>query len=96
MDSDGYPTEDLLEEIRKWDATDFIGLMTYIKPLWKYAESGYWSVRGNYYHLSTAGWSGNESIVGALQDNHVWWMLYAYSWRVGGHYVFKRRKIKKV
>lgn len=84
-----YPTDEELEKIRTWNPSDFHGLMAYVKDRWKYADSGYWSKRGNTYKISTAGWSGNEDIISAMHKNHVWWVLYFYSERRGGHFVFK-------
>lgn len=98
MDEDGYPTEEELEAIRSWEVKDiqrdFHGLFDYLKyrGLWKYAESGYWKEEikdGKHeYHLSTAGWSGNESIILAMQQNYLWWSLFWLSSNRGGHYVF--------
>ena len=92
MDKDGYPEEEELETIKTWKGDDLRGLMEYVHDLWKYAEDGYWSEEvsdGHHeYHLSTAGWSGNEDIIAAMQSNHVWWMMFWKSSIRGGHYVF--------
>lgn len=88
-DVDGYPTEIELDTIRMWAYNDLHGLMEYIKPRWQYAESGYWTEQSGEYHLSTAGWSGNEDIIAAMQDNRAWWMMYWQSTTRGGHYVFR-------
>lgn len=77
-----------LDAIRKWDESDFAGLMEYIEQFWRYADCGYWELKDNHYFISTAGWSDNEEIIGAMMDNQIWWFMY---WRAsirGGHYEF--------
>ena len=98
MDDDGYPTEATLEAIKNWSYEDFHSLMDFIKSAWAYPD--FWSEENTVdeffadkkiirYHVSTAGWSGNESMIRAMQDNFVFW---AFSWvqsRRGGHYIFE-------
>jgi hypothetical protein len=83
-----YPTDEQLEIIRTWDANDLHGLMQYIKSdVWHWPdyiferEDGLWE-------LHTGGWSGNESVIIALQDNQIFWTLYWLQSRTGGHYWF--------
>lgn len=86
-----YPTEIELETIRYWvvdDLDEYHAIMDYIHDRWQYANSGYWTQEGDIYKISTAGWSGNESLIGAMQDNFVFWAMYWVSSRRGGHYVF--------
>ena len=83
-----YPTNVQLLAISAWAANDFTGLMDFIKPLWAYADSGYWEQVGNEYHISTAGWSGNEEIIFYMMQNHVWWFMFWQQSRRGGHYIF--------
>jgi hypothetical protein len=103
LDEDGYPTEVTLEKIEKWDYKDgWTELMNFVCGLWLYADAGYWSMEKdvvvrdlpNYkvvadvYHLSTAGWSGNEMIIHALEKN---WMFWTFCWEQsnrGGQYIF--------
>jgi len=90
MDIDGYPEECELQKIREWD-TDFKGLMGYIRERWKYAHSGFWKeeLAGDVYHLSTAGWSGNESIIEALRENILFYSMCWQRSERGGHYIFR-------
>lgn len=100
LDEDGvYPLESALEKIKNWNYNDKIGYFNFIKSLWLYADSGYWTempitteltnkpaIR---YLISTAGWSGNESLLEALQNNYI---IFSTTWvqsRRGGHYIFE-------
>lgn len=97
MTEDGYPTEDELRRIREWPCseTGITSLLDYVRGLWAYADWG-WSERdydvlktsGRRYNLSTAGWSGNESLIEALRENDIFWNLCWISNRRGGHYEF--------
>jgi len=62
--------------------------MSFIFSNWKYADCGYWEQDGDIYHISTAGWSGNEEVIASLRDNQVFWLMYWYQERRGGHYIF--------
>lgn len=100
MDEDGYPTEESLDRVRLWPHTeDFTALMSYVKGLWLYDEP-YWREEDGTdedlperpfrrYLISTAGWSGNESVIAAMQENRVFWMFCWWSSRRGGHYEFR-------
>jgi hypothetical protein len=101
LDSDGYPTATVLEVIASWDPfeKDPHELMALIKRLWNYTAWG-WSeqkvlndsVYGHVinYNISTAGWSGNESLIYALQSNkHFFWNLYWEQSNRGGHYIIQ-------
>jgi len=92
MDKYGYPEEDELEKIAKWPYKDIQGLMEYVHERWEYANCGYWKTGRKYYHLSTGGWSGNESIIFALRQNQMFWALRWVSSTRGGHYTFEIRK----
>ena len=93
VDDDGYPTNDMFNVIEDWHYEDFQGLMEFIKPYWQYSSSGYWvenkTKHVTEYHLSTAGWSGNESIIEALRNNMMFWTLCWVQSRRGGHYIFE-------
>lgn len=98
VDEDEYPTEETLEYIEKTAHVDYKLLMQQIKEIWNFAEwgwheektvddiFGYPIIR---YQISTAGWSGNESIIGALQRNWIVWHMIWVQSRRGGHYIFE-------
>ena len=88
MNSDGYPDEEELATIAKWPYDNLPALMEYIKRRWQYSDCGYWKQRGTMYRISTGGWSGNESIISAMQENTMFWLLCWVSSRRGGHYTF--------
>ncbi|NBV27758.1 hypothetical protein EBS02_01895 [bacterium] len=97
LDEDGYPTEEFLTSIEIWRDRPFTELMDMIKPYWRFSDFGYWTqqavlVKEDWimeYRLSAGGWSGNESIIRALQNNHIFWSLCWISSHRGGHYVFE-------
>ena len=83
-----YPTDEQLETIKTWQGDDLHGLMAYIKSLWNYADIGYWEQEDNKYILHTGGWSGNEDLIVAMQENAIFCMMFWYQTRRGGHYIF--------
>lgn len=99
FDENGYPTEDILSTIKNWRNTNTMDdLIDLVKKAWRYPNyvDEYDGVDNlnrpiRILELSTGGWSGNESIIKALQENTIFWMLYWYSSRCGGHYVFHIR-----
>jgi hypothetical protein len=100
QDEDGYPTEAALEIIKLWGYDDSKGLFEFIKSIWWMPSFGWhektvsheWKedIKVYQYHISTGGFSGNESLIRALQEN---WIMWTTSWvqsRRGGHYIFHR------
>ena len=98
MDNEGYPEVFELEKIEQWDYKDFVNLIDFIEERWTYAESGYFSKEWTKddihgmdeltVNMSTAGWSGNESIIESLLKNRLFCMCWYYSWRRGGALCF--------
>lgn len=104
-DADGYPTDEELKRIEEWPFE--AGLrewFAYIKAAGHYWPKGIFgwceadhdadelfSRPYHAYYVSTGGWSGNESIIDAMQKNFVCWQLTWYSHRRGGHYEFRVR-----
>jgi hypothetical protein len=96
---DGYPHDIELERIRSWPLSvtaDFEAVMDYVGRRWSYPDR--WS-KERYktstdrvelrYEFSTGGWSGNESLVAAMEENQMLQTMGAYSWQRGGHYEYR-------
>jgi len=92
-----YPEEEQLDKIANWSVWEslhnFREFMDYVFSLWSYRDWG-WRQNNDIYTISTAGWSGNEDIIDAMQQNFVFWSLYWYSTRVGGHHIFAPPKVR--
>jgi hypothetical protein len=86
-----YPNNEQLNRIREWNSKDFSSLMAYVYEIWNIDYGSYWQKdRGReIYRLHTGGWSGNEDIITAMQDNFLFWSTYFYQYRRGGHYTFR-------
>lgn len=97
LDEDGYPTEEALIEIENWSYNDPKGWFKFIENIWHLRSWGWSEVRKAYldspdkieYHISTAGWSGNEDIIRAMQENNILWSDTWVQTRRGGHYIFE-------
>jgi hypothetical protein len=92
LDDDGYPTDEFLEKIKTWDYKDgFDELLEFAMEGHIYPN--YWSrekIDGkSVWKISTGGWSGNESIIQALKQNAIFWMVCWVQSRRGGHYIFE-------
>lgn len=99
FDKDGYPSEATLDEIKEWDCKDFDSLIRFVKKAWSYPDRALYIGKfksfnnlidyDHVWYFSTGGWSGNESLIGALQENMLFWTVcWAASIR-GGHYYFE-------
>jgi hypothetical protein len=102
LDSDGYPTEEILDTISNWHIEeDYMDLIELIRDLWKWSD---WGVKvGKEQHeqyangikmcrmveLHTGGWSGNEAIVHALKRNKFFWAVCWVKSERGGHHTFE-------
>jgi len=84
-----YPEEYELEKITQWKVTDvasFHLLMGYIETLWHWESM--FKFDNKVYTLITGGWSGNEDIIRAMQENTMFWLMYWESSKRGGRYTF--------
>jgi hypothetical protein len=105
LDDDGYPTDSALEAIRKWHWDDIPGWFKFIESIWAYRNWGWKEIDEPHtwkenkmvhrYYISTAGWSGNEDIIRAMQKNDMMWHLNWVQSRRGGHYIFELKEFEE-
>ena len=90
MTENTYPDERDLQRIARWNSVhDMRGLLTFVRRLWTYPD--YFEGdpdTGYHFDLATGGWSGNEEIIGALQENLTFWGIAWVSSNRGGRHVF--------
>lgn len=101
FDRDGYPTDETLTTIEQWPATDPAGCLQYVRAAWNWPDHVTEQLKPgehliiqppkNTRHLRfvTGGWSGNESLLGALEANRIITML---TWRLstrGGVHIYE-------
>lgn len=94
LDDDGYPTEEALNAITQWDITnneEVFELWEFCRLLWSYPDR--WDCYreedddyGEWFAFSTGGWSCNESVVVALEENIMYNAILWRSSSKGGHY----------
>ena len=92
-----YPSDEELEKVRIWDAVkDPHGLIEFLKEIWHWPDWGVvcTGTRSMKLVLHTGGWSGNESIVQALEENLMFFTLFWLRSDRGGHYYFRIKKFK--
>lgn len=71
FDRDGYPAEDTLAAIEKWpvkEHEDCADLLRFVAAAWYWPEYAREVAPGRW-TFATGGWSGNESLLGALAQN---------------------------
>lgn len=99
LDEDGYPTTDALSLIENWHYEYAVTWFDFIHSLWYASDWGWHSevVPHRFregrnvmkFDISTAGWSGNESVIKAMQNNEMLWWTTHYQTTRGGHYIFE-------
>lgn len=95
LDAEGYPTDEALEKITNWHHRDFDLMIDFVRSIWWMPDWGF-TIEGDKLELSTGGWSGNESIMSALQRNYIFWSVAWVSHKRGGHYEFDLSGITKL
>ena len=88
FDADGYPTQETLDAIKEWPVNDPEGWFDFVEDAWTYNDSFRRTFRGRHIEAATGGWSGNESLIGAMAENGIIWAVCWQSSHRGGLYVF--------
>lgn len=80
----------VLQMIRSWDPMDLDGLMEYIGEKTDFCSYGRIQKRSidQTWEVATGGWSDNETVVGELEQNRMFWALNWKSSKRGGYYEF--------
>lgn len=94
-DEDGYPEDNELKQIAEWSWQDIPSMLAFVLGLWWCPDFG-WHLEGDKLNLSTGGWSGNESLISAIQQNRMFWTLCWESSRRGGHYEFDLSPLRRM
>lgn len=103
FDADGYPTVETLETIANWEIksnADIRALYSYCRSAWRWPNMfGCPTIEfygaSNWISCATGGWSGNESIISALERNLVFWGLCWLRSERGGSYRFLTNPIRE-
>ena len=107
MDDECYPTEETLALVKGYSGS-VLAFFEELKKVWHLASWGWHEENGfqygwrhkdhkvNRFHISTAGWSGNESLIEAMRENYFLWHFSWVQERVGGHFIFEVKKDDKL
>ncbi len=90
FDADGYPSVKTLLTIETWpicSKQNCLDLLNFCIATWYYKEGAF--KEKDWYVFNTGGWSGNESVINAMECNRMFWITCWYSSQRGGHYKFK-------
>lgn len=94
-DENGYPSEEFLEFIKKYD-TDIMPILDLIDLILEAWNHKMYKLYRKYkdhrkLELHTGGWSGNEDIISVIKENVYLtdFSMKYIKWEDGGHYTFK-------
>jgi len=88
LDNDGYPTDETLNNIKCYNG-DYYDLFNEIEYLFDQYGGADFDSKNNQWTLVTGGWSGNESIILAIESNILMYQSCWESSHRGGKFVFK-------
>jgi hypothetical protein len=94
LDDEGYPTDKFLKWVEKFNPLEhqLLNFLNVLFENWCHGNCGY-KLKKKYagycsLELHTLGWSGNESLIRALEANLYFFLLYWKKTERGGHYYF--------
>ena len=94
FDRDGYPTDDTLETIKTWPVEDGLPtLFQFIKDALHPMYARYNELCDGTIEIATGGWSGNEDVIAAFQQNVILWSVVWVSSHRGGRFIFRKPKL---
>jgi hypothetical protein len=85
-----YPGEEDIKKIKEWPLKtwqDYRDLANFVMRIWEYPD--YATLKGRTLRLVTGGWSGNESIIGAIERNRNFSLVCWEMSRRGGLHIYK-------
>jgi hypothetical protein len=88
-----YPSESDLQRIRDWPHDDLLAMIDFIAGIWHWED--YFKRGVDIVITHTGGWSGNEDIISAMEDNKVFWCMCWQSSERGGKHVFDISSLRK-
>lgn len=86
-----YPSDEALLVLEDWgpDPSTYLELMELVTELWDETYGNLEETPAGRFVLITGGWSGNEDIIAALQENVVFWSLCWMESHRGGRVVLE-------
>lgn len=105
FDEDGYPTEESLNHIAKFDILNGRAFLSFSERCFSKYYGSWKELKDSPYsnpeincgkpfqalRIATGGWSGNESVVSAMESNPIWGLLWKASFS-GGLYILELRE----
>lgn len=87
FDANGHPSDETKIAIKEWEFKDASGWLQYVREAWNHTYGTIWEEKG-LVKMATGGWSGNEEIIIAMNENLALWGLLWESSHRGGLEVF--------
>lgn len=87
-DQNNYPEDGELDKIASWPIGNWSAMIDFIEPYVNhYGRLS--RLENGRIEIATAGWSGIEEIISALQNNHIFWATCWQESHRGGLFVFR-------
>jgi hypothetical protein len=89
LDGNNYPTDEFLEWVKSYNTIKEPANELLQEVLLAFQSAGRAWVDNDVYSFATLGWSGNEEMIMALRENHLFWGMHWQSSERGGLHKFK-------